>query len=221
MKSVSWSYSSLSLFESCAKRYYHLKVAKDVVEVPIEAAAWGTEVHGHLENRVRSGTPLPESIEYMEHIVRPIVDHEGEKLVEHKLTINSNLSPTGWVASDAWCRAIIDVGVLTGNKALLLDWKTGKRKPESTQLMLSAGLAFAHFPNVDTVRTAFVWLKTGQVDSKTYTRDEAPVIWREFVPRVQRLERAFREGNFKPKPSGLCRNWCPVPKHLCTFSGKQ
>jgi hypothetical protein len=111
--------------------------------------------------------------------------------------------------------------VLNGNKALLLDWKTGKRKFDSSQLKLFAGLAFAHYPQVEIVFTGFVWLKEGKIDKDTFTREDVPAIWQEFVPRVRRLERAYEEDKFPPKPSGLCSKWCPVPNRLCKFSGKQ
>ena len=31
-KSPAWSYSSITLFDQCPKKYYHLRVAKDIKE---------------------------------------------------------------------------------------------------------------------------------------------------------------------------------------------
>lgn len=221
MKIPPWSYSSLTSFETCGKRHYHLKVAKDVVETPHEATAWGSTVHKYMEDRAKDGTPLPVSVAGYEKLVAPIIAKAGEKLIEQQFAINAAMQPTTWMAPDAWCRGIVDIGVLTGTKALLLDWKTGKRKVDSSQLKLFAGLAFAHYPQVNTVVTGFVWLKEGKVDKNTFTREDVPAIWQEFVPRVRRLERAYEESKFPPKPSGLCRSWCPVPNRLCEFSGKK
>jgi len=221
MKTPPWSYSSLTSFETCNKRYYHLKVAKDVVETPHEATTWGSTVHKFMEDRVRDGTPLPVSVAGYEALIAPIIAKSGEKLIEQQYAINAAMQPTTWMADDAWCRGIVDVGVLTGNKALLLDWKTGKRKVDSSQLKLFAGLAFAHYPQVETVFTGFVWLKEGRVDKQKFEREDSAAIWQEFLPRVRRLERAYEESKFPPKPSGLCSKWCPVPRRLCEFSGKQ
>lgn len=215
-----WSYSSLTKFETCPKQYYHTKVAKDVIDAPHDSALWGSTVHKYLEDRVKQGTPLPESVAGYERLAAPIADKPGEKLVEKQMAVTSAFQPTGWFDKDTWCRGIVDVGVLTGKRGLLLDWKTGKRKPDSTQLKLFAALAFAHYPDLEVVTTGFVWLKEGAVDRESYTREQVPVIWREFVPRVQRLERAYESGSFPPKPSGLCGKWCPVPKSKCEFSGK-
>lgn len=215
-----WSFSSLTSFETCAKRHYHLKVARDVVDTPDESATWGTVVHEHLEARLKDGTRLPDSIAGYEKIVAPIEARPGTKLIEQQLAITAALRPTGWRSPDAWCRGVVDVGVVTGNKALLLDYKTGKRKLNIDQLKLFAGLAFAHYPQLEVVSTGFVWLKDGVVDKEKFEKKDVPLIWQTFIPRVRRLERAYVETNFPPKPSGLCARHCPVPKHMCHYSGK-
>ncbi len=214
-----WSYSSLTSFETCGKRFYHLKVAKDVVDVPHESATWGSTVHKHLEDRVRDGTPLPSALAGYEKLAAPLADKPG-RLVEQQFAVTAGLQPTGWTSSDAWCRGIVDVGVLTSKRAVLLDWKTGKRKPGSDQLKLFAGLAFAHYPTIEMVSTGFVWLAANVVDRAKFNREDVPVIWQEFIPRVRRLELAYETGKFGPRPSGLCGKWCPVPKSLCEFSGR-
>lgn len=215
-----WSFSSLTSFETCPKQYYHKKVLKDVVEIPHEATTWGTTVHTHLENRVRNDTPLPEELAHYESLVTAITGRGGDVLVEQELAVTSDFRPTEWTSSDAWCRGIIDLGVLTGKKGVLLDWKTGKRKPDLDQLKLFAGLAFAHYPELEEVQTGFIWLKVGKIDKKTYTRDDLPAIWQHFAPRVVRLYRAYSSATFAPKPSGLCNGWCPVPHSKCQFSSK-
>lgn len=220
MKTPPWSFSSLTSFETCGKRYFHLKVAKDVVDLPNEATTWGSTVHKHLEDRVRDGTPLPSALASYERLVAPLLNSNGTLLIEQRMAVDASLQPVDWESDRAWCRGIVDVGVLTGNRAVLLDWKTGKRKPESDQLKLFAALAFAHYPSIESVTTAFVWLKDGRIDREMFSRSNANLIWQQFLPRVIRLERAYDEGKFMPKPSGLCRKWCPVPHSLCQFSGK-
>lgn len=222
MKAPPWSYSGLTSFETCPKRYYHIKVAKDTIDAPGEAAMWGSTVHKYLEDRVRDNKPLPITVAGYEGIVAPIINSGGTKLVEEQMAVNSSLAPTQWTAEDAWCRGIVDIGIisLARDRALLLDWKTGKRKTDTDQLMLFAGLAFAHYPQLNVVQTGFVWLKEKKIDKQSFTREDIPIIWQRFIPRVQRFERAYAEATFPPKPSGLCRNYCPVPKHKCEFSGK-
>jgi hypothetical protein len=221
MKMPPWSYSSLTAFETCPRQYKHVKILKDVTEIKHEATTWGSTVHKHLEDRARDGVPLPASIAHYEPIVAPIIDSKGQKIIEQQFALAADMKTTTWMADNAWCRGIVDIGVLTRKSALLLDFKTGKRKTDSTQLKLFAGLAFAHYPDIRTVYTGFLWLKAGKVDKQRFERDDIPMIWAEFLPRVKRMERAFAEDKFPPKPSGLCGKWCPVPRYKCEFSGKQ
>lgn len=221
MKMPPWSYSSLTAFETCPRQYKHVKITKDVVEIKHEATTWGSTVHKHLEDRARDGTPLPQAIAQYEPIIAPIANSRGDKLIEQQFALSSDLKPTTWTAENAWCRGIVDIGVLTSKQAVLLDWKTGKRKTDSSQLKLFAGMAFAHYESVTTVVTGFIWLKANKVDKQRFEREDVPLIWGEFLPRVKRMERAFAEDKFPPKPSGLCGKWCPVPRYKCEFSGRK
>jgi hypothetical protein len=83
-------------------------------------------------------------------------------------------------------------------------------------LKLFAGLAFSHYPAVQTVVTGFVWLQAGKMDTEKFTRADVPAIWMTFVPRVARMAEAYEKGNFPPNPTGLC-GWCPVGKLKCSF----
>jgi hypothetical protein len=53
-----------------------------------------------------------------------------------------------------------------------------------------------------------------------FTREQLPEIWNEFLPRLSRVAAAYEDDKWLPKPSGLCKNWCPVGQSLCEFCGK-
>ena len=65
MKIPAWSYSSITLFDQCPKKYYHLRVAKDIKEPESDAMMYGKDVHLAAENFMRDGTPVPEKYAYM------------------------------------------------------------------------------------------------------------------------------------------------------------
>lgn len=217
MKRPAWSFSALNQYHTCPFQYYRLKVKKDVKDQMGEAALWGNEVHKHLEYRVGKQTPLPERFKMFEYVARPFDRANGEVIAEQKLTLNENMEPTTFFAKDAWCRGIVDITVLNRAKgrAFLGDWKTGKRKPDSDQLMLFAALAFAHYKEIDRADTAFIWLKEKATDKKSFTRDEAPDIWDHFNRKLRPLEMSFKNDKWPKKPSGLCKGWCPVRD--CTY----
>lgn len=218
-KPVAWSYSALTAFETCPRRYYLTKVSKEVVEAPTEATTWGNTVHKALEARVTGQRALPETMRQWEPIVAKILGRGGKVEAEQKMSLDKNLKPVGYFAPTVWVRGITDVTVTKDDKVFIGDWKTGKPTPESAQLKLTAAMTMAIKPWVNRVINAFIWLKDGSTTVEKFTRDDIPLIWQEFSPRVQRLENAVAEQKFPPKPSGLCRKWCPVDKARCEYSG--
>jgi hypothetical protein len=101
--------------------------------------------------------------------------------------------------------------VVHKDKAVVVDYKTGKRKP-TEQLKLYAAYTFAYYPQVTQVHTGFAWLKERRLDIEKVNRDEIPVIWQPFLTKVRKLESAYERDKWMARPSGLCRGWCPV-KH--------
>ena len=211
-KPFAWSYTALTGFENCPHRHWRTKAAKDIPDPPGDAATFGKRVHSALENRVKDKTPLPESMKHYEPYCKRFEGVPGQVIVEHQIALNKQLKPTSWFAKDAWCRGVIDVGVVSGKKALMGDWKTGKRKPDSEQMMLFAGLGFIAYPQVKVIDTTFIWLPDKKVDRETFKREDAADIWGTFLPRVKRMEMAYNDGPdaHPKKPSGLCNGWCPV-----------
>jgi len=214
-----WSYSALTAFETCPKRFYLTRVSRQVQEPQTEATIWGNKVHKALELYAKGEQPLPKDLKRYAKYVDKILSYEGKRVIEKRVALDKNLRPTTWMAKNVWVRGVIDIGVVGSEKAYLLDWKTGKRKPDSDQLKLFAALAFASFPWIEKVTTGFIWLKEGEFDKEVFTRDQLTEIWGEFHPRLSRLAHAYDADKWTPKPSGLCRNWCPVGQKLCEFCG--
>lgn len=215
--SLSHSFSSLKMFENCAYRYYHQRIRKTVVDTGGEASQYGERIHKSLEDRLKAQTPLPEEIAKLEPVVAKLekATSANETHYEKELTINSDLQPTGWWANDAWLRSKLDVLILRDDDAVVIDWKTGKRRPDFTQLEMFALQVFTHYPYIDKVSTSFVWLKDPALDKETYTRDQTPKMWENLLTRTQRVEQAVKNDTWPAKPSGLC-NYCPC-KDFCEY----
>ena len=211
-----WTYSQLDSFETCPRKFYHLKVARDIVEPPSPHAEWGARVHTAFEEWIKNGSPLPEGMTQWQSLAEKLAKLPGEKLCEQKMALDKNFQPTDWKTS--WTRGIADLLVVHKDRAVVADYKTGKRKP-TEQLDLYAAYIFAHYPQVKVVTTAFVWLKDRKIDKKEVTRDEVPVVWSGFLPRVRKLESAYERDSWPERPSGLCRAYCPV--YACKFNGKR
>jgi hypothetical protein len=203
-----WTTSRLDGFESCARQYYHTNVKRDVSQQRNEQNIWGDRVHAALELRVRDGVALPTGMEQWEPLVQNLMRLPGTLYTERKMAIDANFKAVDYYAADAWTRGKVDLTVVNGSSAAVLDYKTGKKKA-SNQLRLYAAYVFAEQPQVDTIKTGFIWLKDKKVEKDTIHRDQLPIIWQEFLPRYRRLVSAYERDVWPARPSGLCRGWCP------------
>jgi hypothetical protein len=207
-----WTYSQLDSFESCPRKFYHAKVKRDFPEPPSVHTVWGNRVHEAFEVAIKDGTELPDDMKQWQGLATKLQNLPGSKLTEHKYAIDRDFKPTGW--SDAWSRGIADLVVLSGEKAAVLDFKTGKRKP-TEQLDLYANYVFHHHPEVNKVTTGFVWLRDKRIDWKPVDRSSISGTWQSLLPRVVKLESAYDRDSWPARPSGLCKGWCPVTS--CEF----
>lgn len=206
-----WSHSSLSDFENCPKSYYHKRILKDVRDDKNDAALWGDYVHIEFEKVLTGKKPeLPIDLAGYQEYIAAVRDLSGTMKVECKYAINTLLEPCDFFDESVWCRAILDVLKIDGDTARVLDHKTGKRKPGSRQLKLSALLVFLHHPEVEEVHTAFFWLKEKAFDSETFKRSDMDEMWKSFVPSLEMYMTAHQTETFQPRQSGLCNGWCPV-----------
>lgn len=218
--SVAWSYSALNAFETCPRRYYLVNRSKKVREPQSAATLHGNEVHNAIANYVKGSAPLPDKYSPYRQYADKVKTASGKIVIEEKLALNRNFSPTTYFAKDVWVRAVLDAGVIGTKTGVLLDWKTGRRKPDNEQLKLFAAVGFSAYPYIQTFKTGFVWLAENKIDTEVFHKEDAPKIWKEFIVRVQRLEDAVEADTFPPRPSGLCRKHCPVGKENCEFCGE-
>lgn len=214
------SYSALKQYENCPKRYYLQRITKAVKDVGGEASLHGERVHKNFEERIRDKTPLPDALAEHEPTVAALeamAEARGATLeAEVEMTINARYQPTGWWADDAWLRAKLDVLMCAGDAAMILDWKTGKRRPDFTQMDLFALMIFLTRSEVQRVVTSFYWLPERASDKHVYTRDEEGALIVKLTTMVGRVEKSLREERWPAKPSGLCR-YCPA-RTICEFA---
>jgi len=216
-----WSYSSLTAFETCPRRFYLTRIAKVVQEPQTEATIHGNEVHKALELAIKGEKVLPEKYQQYAPIVDRARATPGKHLVEHKFALTASFKPTTFFAKDAWVRGVIDFAAVGTKSASALDWKTGRVKNDGDQMKLFAAAMVSSFPYLESVKTGYVWLAHGKLTSQEFRKDEVPVIWQEFVPRVRRMENAMETDKWLPNPSGLCRAYCPVGRSNCDFCGSK
>lgn len=206
------SFSSISMFENCPMRFYRQRVLRDVVDVGGPAANEGLAVHRALEERLKNKKPLEDlemRVQY-ESICTAIEGLAETLHTESAIAITKDLKPVPFDSREAFLRGILDLVIRTSNgKYIILDWKTGKYRPGSWQLKLSALLYMCNNDAVKEVSTGYVWLKSNKIERSKFTRDELPALIKDVFTKAYDVQRAVDSKKFPYRPGPLCR-FCPA-----------
>lgn len=199
--------SALANFEQCPKQWHETKILKKYPFEVTEQITYGNQVHADIEAYIRSRTPLPEHIEH----VAPIIDSaRASRIVaaELELAIREDWSRCGYWDKDCMLRGKVDfVAVqVTTATAWILDWKTGKRKPDPFQLNVY-GSILKHTLNLKAVAVGFVWLKTKEKDVYVVDDTNFEDIRSDITTRIAAMKAAYEASEFEARTSVLCC-WC-------------
>jgi hypothetical protein len=224
-KVPAWSYSSITLFDQCPKKYYHLRVVKDIKEPESEAMMYGTAVHTAAENYIKDGTPIPAKYGYMESMLQKLANIKGEKLCEHKMGIrkvDGRLAPCGFFDKDVWYRGVADLLIIDTEKkeARVVDYKTGKssKYADPKQLALMSACVFLHFPEIERVKAGLLFVVCKDFVRSEYHVDTGLNVFSELDGSLVSRETAYETGVFNPKQNFTCKAWCPVLD--CSHNGR-
>jgi CRISPR/Cas system-associated exonuclease Cas4 (RecB family) len=210
-----WSYSSLKEYLNCPKQYHELKVLKNYVKEETDNMRYGKEVHKALEDYVKDNKPLVKNYKRFQPTLDSLLAIEGVKYPEHELAITFDRTPCEFDSKDRWVRGIIDLLIVDGDTAYIVDYKTGSNKyPDPKQLKLMALLTFAHFPEVNKIKAGLLFVMHDSFMPEEYNRDGIDKLWLYFLSDLRRLELSFDNNLWIANPTGLC-GWCPVKK--CEF----
>lgn len=209
-----WSYSSIKTFEQCPKKYYHLKVLKDVKDEGGEATLYGNQVHKVAEEYITNGTPIPPQFSFMQPILDSLNAIPGEKHCELKLGIaydGTDYIPTTFFAPNVWWRGIADLLIIDGHKAYSVDYKTGKnaKYADTKQLDILAAAVFTHYPEVTHIKSALVYVVSNDFIKKEHTADMTKSYFATFEPSLDRLQTAEQTNVWNAVNGPLCK-FCPV-----------
>lgn len=205
-----WSFSALNDFDTCPRQYAAKRFFCTVKDDTNEANVWGTRAHTACELRLRDGVPLAEEFAEYEPYCAAILRAPGFLYTEQQVAFDRNFRVVEWFSPQAWGRAILDVLLVNDDTVWIWDWKSGKIRPNSTQLKLFAAVASLVHPDVERFVTRYVWLKHHSVTGEDFTAADLPGIWAQFQEKIRLVELAWRFQNFPCNPSGLFRGWCPV-----------
>lgn len=211
---TAWSYSSIKTFDQCPKKYYHLKVAKDVKDKQNTAALYGEQAHKAAEDYVAKGIPIEPKFNPIKGVAEVLNAMPGEKFPEMKMGIkkvDGGYEPSSFSAADVWWRGIADLVIIDGEQAKLVDYKTGKnaKYADVKQLDLMAGALFVLKPELKVIKSALAFVVSNDFISKNHTADLRDSYLGVFDKELDALAVAHETGVWNPKSGPLC-GWCPV-----------
>jgi len=203
---MSWSYSRLSTWETCpAKAKY--KFLEKLPEPDSAAAARGGAIHklaeAYLNGDVKEVPPELFQVEGF------LDDLKGAKS-ELQLAFTNEWAPCSWFGPQVYCRVIFDAVKIDGTYGIIVDHKTGKKRPEEhkDQLRLYALAAFVQWPELEEVEAQIIYIDHGDRMRMMFHRrdlDELKVFWDD------RAGKMLADDIFSPKPNPTCR-WCAFGK---------
>jgi CRISPR/Cas system-associated exonuclease Cas4 (RecB family) len=215
MAKFTWSFSALSDYENCPKKYYETRIAKNFVFQDTPQTIYGKEVHTALENYVRDGVALAKNYLRFKNMVDALINIPGEKYCEYEMALTEDKQPCDFKDDNRWVRGIVDLLIVDGDYAFIIDYKTGSNKyPKPKQLRLMALMTFAHFPQVKKIKAGLLFVMHNSFIQETYKREDIDKSWTKFKVPLERLNMSYENNVWTPNPTPLC-GWCPV--NTCEF----
>lgn len=205
---IAWSFSALSTFENCPRKYWAVKVAKLVSDINSDNLE-GDADHQAFQHHFSKGLPLPSKLAGLQPLADKLRAAPGEKYIEYAMCLKQDFKPTHFKNWDeAWVRGAGDFIIVNGDKAKYFDWKKGKFRESDDQIELTALLLFSHFPAVQQVSGGLVFYNAGRVHPHIVNRSDAPRLWNGYISRVRDMEQAKLNDAWPVNPNPLC-GWCP------------
>ena len=244
----SWSPSRLSKWETCARQAKYEIVDKlcpacfegtvagpwgepqvcsacrEVVQ-DSPAMVRGTGLHKLCEDYITHGGEIHEDLANVSRLLKKFrkLHQKGKLTIEQDLVFQLGWEPSGKFTKGAWLRTKLDVLVLDGKKAKVVDWKSGgldKRTGEvrddpkyMDQLQVYCTAVLSTHPEVEEVEATLVFIDAPPEKNEI---SAGGLVSRKMLPLLQKKwsQRAagmLGDTLFAPRPSYSCR-WCPFSK---------
>ena len=211
---TAWSISRLNTYSQCPFKF-KLTAIDRIKEPSSPAMERGSAIHKEAELYLKGDlTELPTSL--------ALVAEEFEELKklgaqsELEVTFTKDWGITGWFDADAWCRIKIDAMAMQDGTIRIIDFKTGKYKPDDNeayeqQLELYALAALTLYPDIAKVSAELLFVDSGNhVGTKqdSYTHAMLPALRTKWEGKVSPM---FVDTMFSPRLNQYCR-WCHFRK---------
>jgi len=212
MKLPIGSYSFYNQFENCPHKAFQLYVAKAIPYVETPEMKWGNDVHSAVENRIKRGSPLPDTMRAAEQAAAEF--HKMATMLpfftEYQLAMTDKGQPCDYWADNVFFRGKLDFVLMNTARsfAWMVDWKTGNVREDAFELETGALLLQVNWPDLAEIKGEYFWMKTGQ-NGLRYTIKDFSAIWVRLHNLRAEAESYLRAGEWPKRKTPLC-GWCDV-----------
>jgi hypothetical protein len=183
---------------------------------------YGKQLHEAAEFYIGKDTPLPPQFAFIKGSLDLLktLGEGGEFLCEYKMGLTRNLKPCDFFDKDVWWRGVADLVIIKGDKAYMVDYKTGKssRYADTKQLEILSLALFKHKPNIKLVKGGLLFLVASDFVKVDYEGSQQSEPWVKWLNETKQLEAAYENDVWNPKPNFSCKQYCAVVN--CLHNGK-
>lgn len=206
VKPLILTYTILNTYDICPHQMYRRYIRKDLPFVETPEMKWGNDVHTAMELRM-GGKPLPDNMRHWEPIASAIAERKPK--TEQQLAVTPQGTPISYYdKTGIFFRGKNDITLISGTKALLLDFKTGKKREDPTELETNAMLVHAHNVYLTEFVGAYVWLKEGSI-GQMHALTDTRSTWARVNNKAEEIKDR-QASNDWPKTKGPLCGWCNV-----------
>lgn len=242
-KYIPYSYSKQESFYTCPSKFKFEYIDKIKTFVSNSALEKGSYLHHKIEEFLE--TPVDkkpftftiateEEQKEFDDIVSNIINSNYYIDIKNKLSLvdtygieegfsfDLNWLPLPYKNKDVIIRGYIDLYMIKGSNAIVIDHKSGKYKDPKwqtyDQVMLYALWIMKKYPQVNTVKSTYSYIEHNTRNTKIFTRVEMEYIEKYFTDKLNTIE---NENNFPKKVTKLCL-WCDYYKQsYCKLTEKE
>lgn len=214
---TAWSPSRLYDYEACPRKAKY-KIIDRLPDPGNAAMQRGTELHsqaeGYINGSISKLHPELKGVAKVLKAYRQEFKADAVRL-ELKLAFDAKWAPVDYFDKSVWLRMKVDlIHFLEGGKLHVIDWKTGRFKPDdvgySDQLNLYAVSALSADHGTEAT-AALVFTDHGEVVEKPEGTVHMDALKQQQKKWTNRVQFMLNDTIYEPRPGRQC-SWCPFSK---------
>jgi hypothetical protein len=211
---VRYSYSRISKYNQCPKAFYYQYIEESVEYTSSPEAAYGSEMHLFIDEHMQGLAEITLRTEFLRPLLTKLKSIKGEVKTEYGLGFREDRSQTTFDDKEAFVIGKSDCTIFHPSepKIKIYDWKFSKKTdPTAYRVEMDMFVWLHHMahPEVETIETGLVWLKTPAPTSiKIYGAAEFRQAESDILQNIEKIEDSICFEKWPCKTSGLCWGWC-------------